>query len=263
MRHGPRLQRRADARRGAGRCDVARCGFATNPQAGCRTQPVWCRRAGLLRDRNRPADAARERSPGARRRTRARARWGAQNAALRARRDLHGETAPFDGIVVADPAFLPNAQDVAHPAAAVGDKSAAGLGRGHRKGGVVGRPIGLGEPAVGCRDRRDAGQRQLLWQPVLQALGPSTCSGRAPRANRPRCGGCRAVPGRARREFVRSSAPPPRPWGYGNSGCPGRCRARRTARADRLPRPARQSSTPCPPPRRESPNRPRWPRRRG
>jgi hypothetical protein len=40
---------------------------------------------------------------------------------------------------------------------------------------------------------------------------------------RPRCGGCRAAPARARPGFAHSSTPAPRPWGYGNSGCRGRC----------------------------------------
>jgi len=61
----------------------------------------------------------------------------------RARRDLQGESAPFDGVVGVDPAFLLDAQDVANPAAAVGDKSAAGLDRRHREGGIVGRPVSL------------------------------------------------------------------------------------------------------------------------
>src|SRR3546814_7845704 len=39
---------------------------------------------------------------------------------------------------------------------------------GHGEGGVVLRDVGLGEPAVGRRDGGDAGQRQLLGQPVLE-----------------------------------------------------------------------------------------------
>ena len=106
------------------------------------------------------------------------------------------------------------------------NESAAGLGRRHREGSIVGQPISLGEPAIGRRDRRDAGQRQRLRQPVLQgaegALGPSTCSGgRAPPANRPRYGGCRAAPGRARPGFARSSTPAP-PEGPQSEGSPDR-----------------------------------------
>ena len=72
----------------------------------------------------------------------------------RARRDLQGQAAPLDGVVVAHPAFFLEAQDLAHPAGAIADEGAAGLGRGYREGGIVGWPIGLGEPAIGRRDRR-------------------------------------------------------------------------------------------------------------
>jgi hypothetical protein len=47
-------------------------------------------------------------------------------------------------------------------------RSKPGVGRSHRECGVVSRPIRLGEPAIGRRDRRDAGQGQLLRQAVLQ-----------------------------------------------------------------------------------------------
>jgi hypothetical protein len=75
-----------------------------------------------------------------------------------------------------------DAQDVAHPAGAIGDEGAADLGRGDGEGGVVGRPIGLGEPTIGRRDRRDLSQGQLLRQAVLQgaegALGTPARLGR-------------------------------------------------------------------------------------
>ena len=86
----------------------------------------------------------------------------------RARRDLQAQAAPLDGIIVPHPALLLDAQNVLHSAAAIADEGAAGLDRGDREGGIVGRPIALGEPAIGRCDRRDAGQRQLLRRPVLQ-----------------------------------------------------------------------------------------------
>jgi hypothetical protein len=52
---------------------------------------------------------------------------------VRPQRDLQGEPAPFDGVAVADPAFLLDAQDVAHPAGAIGDEGAANLGRATAK----------------------------------------------------------------------------------------------------------------------------------
>jgi hypothetical protein len=86
----------------------------------------------------------------------------------RARRDLQAQASPLDGIIVPHPALLLDAQNVLHSAAAIADEGATGLGRGDREGGIVGRPIALGEPAIGRCDRRDAGQRQLLRRPVLQ-----------------------------------------------------------------------------------------------
>jgi hypothetical protein len=62
-------------------------------------------------------------------------------------RDLQTEAAPFDGVVVADPAFFLDGQDLA--------------------GGVVLWQVMIGNEVVGCLERRDAGQRQLLGQPVL------------------------------------------------------------------------------------------------
>ena len=110
----------------------------------------------------------------------------------------------------------------------------------------MGRAIALSEPSIGRRYRGDAGQSQLLRQPILQR--------RKARSERPRLGRiARDVADaelrqRARPAFAGSSTPPPRPWACGNSGR-DRCRAHKTARAGRSPRPARESSTPCPPPR--------------
>jgi hypothetical protein len=103
----------------------------------------------------------------------------------RVRRDLQAEPAPLDGVVVADPALLLEAQNLARVAAAVGDEGAAGFGRRHREGGVVLPQIGLGDPAVGRVRRLDPGQLQLLRQAILQgaegALGAPARFGRVGR----------------------------------------------------------------------------------
>jgi len=210
------------------------------------TQPVWRHRSGFPRCGNRPADAARGRSPGVRR-VFVHAHCGAHKMGPQwARRDLQGEAPPLDGIVVAHPAVLLDAQDLAHPAGAIVERRCR-PGRRHREGDIVGRAIALSEPSIGRRYCGDAGQSQLLRQPILQR--------RKARSERPRLGRiARDVADaelrqRARPAFAGSSTPPPRPWACGNSGR-DRCRAHKTARAGRSPRPARESSMPCPPPRR-------------
>ncbi|HEV2098804.1 MAG TPA: hypothetical protein VGR45_07735 [Stellaceae bacterium] len=103
----------------------------------------------------------------------------------RARRDLQAEAAPFDGVVVADPALFLEAEDLARLAGAVGYEGAARLGRGDREGGVVLPQIAFGDPPVGRLDRRDPGEPQLLRQAVLQraegALGAPARLGRISR----------------------------------------------------------------------------------
>src|SRR3546814_6364008 len=76
----------------------------------------------------------------------------------RARRELQMQTVPFDGVVVADPALVLNAQDLAPGAGAVGYEGRAGLLGGDGEAGIVRGAVDLGEPAVGRLDPPDAGQ---------------------------------------------------------------------------------------------------------
>src|SRR3546814_9624585 len=91
----------------------------------------------------------------------------------RARRELQMQTVPFDGVVVADPALVLNAQYLAPGAGAVGYEGRAGLLGGDGEAGIVRGDVDLGEPAVGRLDLPDAGQPELLGQAVLEcAEGP-------------------------------------------------------------------------------------------
>jgi hypothetical protein len=145
--------------------------LSTNPQAGCRNgsrsqflviaqvslrvvigQPMW-----PVKDRQAAVGVLVHAHGGA-------DKMGAQ----RAWRDLQAEPAPFDRVVVADPALLLEAQDLARGAAAVGDERGSGLLRRHREPGVVGRQISFADPPVGGLERGDPGQGQLLGEAVLQ-----------------------------------------------------------------------------------------------
>ena len=96
--------------------------------------------------------------------------------------DLQAEPAPFDRVVVADPALFLEAQDLAGRTAAVGDEGASRLLWHHRETGVVGRQVALGDPPVGCLERGDPGQGQFLGQAVLE--GSQGALGTAPRLGR-------------------------------------------------------------------------------
>src|SRR3546814_3470859 len=87
--------------------------------------------------------------------------------------DRQRVTVPFDGVVVADPALVLNAQDLAPGAGAVGYEGRGGLLGGDGEAGIVRGDVDLGEPAVGRLDLPDAGQPELLGQAVLEcAEGP-------------------------------------------------------------------------------------------
>src|SRR3546814_20314765 len=76
----------------------------------------------------------------------------------RARRELQMQTVPFDGVVVAAPALVLNAQDLAPGAGAVGYEGRGGLPGGDGEAGMVRGDVELGEPAVGRRALPTAGQ---------------------------------------------------------------------------------------------------------
>ena len=86
----------------------------------------------------------------------------------RARRDLQAPAAPAHGVVVADLPGLVPAENVAPGRGRAGDEGRPRLGGRDGEAGVVRRQVALGDEAVGGLDRGDAGQRQLLDQPVLQ-----------------------------------------------------------------------------------------------
>src|SRR5258708_32943162 len=81
-----------------------------------------------------------------------------------ARRQLEGEAAPFDGVVVAEGALPLDAEDLAAQCRPVGHEGGAFLLWLDREGRVVLRDGGVGEPAICRLDGGDAGGRQLLWQ---------------------------------------------------------------------------------------------------
>jgi hypothetical protein len=91
----------------------------------------------------------------------------------RAWRDLQAEPAPFDGNVVADLAGFLDAQKLARDPEGIGDEGRARLLGCHREARVMGGDVAPGEPAVGGLEGGDAGEPELLGQPVLErAEGP-------------------------------------------------------------------------------------------
>jgi hypothetical protein len=88
--------------------------------------------------------------------------------AQRRRRDQQGHPLPGDGVVVADLAIVRNAQDLPPGLRGIGDEGRAVLRGGLGEAGVVLGQIDRGQPAVGGLDAGDAGQPELLRQPVLQ-----------------------------------------------------------------------------------------------
>src|SRR3546814_17136893 len=102
------------------------------------------------------------------------------------------QTVPFDGVVVADPALVLNAQDLAPGAGAVGYEGRAGLLGGDGEAGIVRGAVDLGEPAVGRLDLPDSGQPEILGPAVLGcAEGPLGAAGIGRASWRER--GCRYV----------------------------------------------------------------------
>jgi hypothetical protein len=83
-------------------------------------------------------------------------------------RDLQPATTPQHGVVVVDLARFLDPPDLVEVEIADRDKRRAGLFGRHRKACVVGRHKHLAQIAVGGGDGRDAGDRELLGQPVLK-----------------------------------------------------------------------------------------------
>ena len=144
-----------------------------------------------------------------------------------ARRDLQRQPTPFDGVVVADPALFLEAQDARRNRFC--QRLAASMVTIPAKASSLGRRSWRVRKARSERPRA-SGEYAAMWRM------PSWAKARPP-------------------ECAPSSRPPRRRWGYQNNGCPGRCRARKTARAGRSPRRCRESSRACLLPRPERPNR--------
>ena len=134
---------------------------------------------------------------------------------------------PFDGVVVADPALFLEAQDARRNRFC--QRLAASMVTIPAEASSLGRRSWRVRKARSERPQA-SGEYAAMWRM------PSWAKARPP-------------------ECAPSSRPPRQRWGHQNNGCPGRCRARKTAHAGRSPRRCRESSRACPPPRPERPNR--------
>ena len=97
--------------------------------------------------------------------------------AQRALGNLQPERLEPHAIVVADVSIFLNAQDLGQIDAGDRDESAAFLFGRDREAGVVSGDVDIADEGVGALDIVDAGERQLLRQPVLQGM---ECALRAP-----------------------------------------------------------------------------------
>lgn len=103
----------------------------------------------------------------------------------RAGRDLQPVAMEDDGVVVADPARLLDAENLAQLGFVDGNEGAARLLCRHGEAGVPAGEETIFEKAIGGLDAVDAGQRQFLRQPVLQR--PEGAFGAAAGLRRERC----------------------------------------------------------------------------
>jgi hypothetical protein len=90
---------------------------------------------------------------------------------------LQDQAAPFDGVVVADPALLLDRQDLAGLSGAVGDEGAAGIGRRNREGGVVLRQVLLGDiPSISAASPWLSSPRSYRSSNASNRISRTPCS---------------------------------------------------------------------------------------